>query len=231
MSFVTLQSRYAFVCRAPAYRLSLVHGMILLVAGLSSVLLMKAYIFPLSARATPSPDLILDHLPALSSYGIAVYGPAFITILLLCHLFLRPWYAPVVWKSVGLLFLLRAGFIVLTPLGIPSHQYHTVATSALQSITYSGNDFFFSGHVAFPFLLALIFWKDIYIRYTYLLLMFVIAAAVLLEHVHYSIDVFAAPFIVYGVWVACKKYFRTDIDTVVTAQARFFSVQALRFWL
>jgi hypothetical protein len=221
MSFATLRSRYAFVCQAPGYKRSLAWGSLLLVVGPSSVLFVKPYILAFAGGAAPSPDLILDHIPAISTYGVAVFGPAVIALVLACHLLAMPWYAPVVWKSVGLLYLLRAGFIVLTPLGIPGDQFHTLATTLLQSITYSGNDFFFSGHVAFPFLLALAFWQHAFIRSIYLVLTCVMAAAVLLEHVHYSIDVAGAPFIVYGLWAACKKYCPADMDVVASAEVRF----------
>jgi membrane-associated phospholipid phosphatase len=39
-------------------------------------------------------------------------------------------------------------------------------------------------------------------------------ASVLLAHVHYSIDVFAAPFIVYGVFVIAAKVFPAGLCTV-----------------
>ena len=44
-------------------------------------------------------------------------------------------------------------------------------------------------------------------RYLFLFLTVFFGASVLLAHVHYSIDVFAAPFIVYGMYVITKKLF------------------------
>jgi len=202
---------------------SLVWSALVLVIGIISVLLIKASIFPLSIGAAPSTDLILDRIPTFGSYGIAVYGPVVVLSILVVHLFLLPWYAPVAWKTIGFVYLLRACFIILTPLGMPDEQHQKIATSMLQSITYGGNDFFFSGHVAFPFLLALIFWKNRFMRIIYLLLAALLGAAVLAEHVHYSIDVFGAPFVVYCIWAAYNKYFRSDLNFVEAAEARFSS--------
>jgi membrane-associated phospholipid phosphatase len=36
---------------------------------------------------------------------------------------------------------------------------------------------------------------------------FILGASVLLGHVHYSIDVFAAPFMTYTIFVIAKKFF------------------------
>ena len=75
--------------------------------------------------------------------------------------------------------------------------------------TFQGN-FFYSGHTAFPFLLALIFWDNKYLRYLFLFLTVFFGASVLLAHVHYSIDVFAAPFIVYGMFIITTRLFPHD---------------------
>ncbi len=58
--------------------------------------------------------------------------------------------------------------------------------------------------------MALIFWNDKFWRRIFLVLSFVFAASVLLSHVHYSIDVFAAPFITYGIFKIAAKFFPRD---------------------
>ena len=57
-------------------------------------------------------------------------------------------------------------------------------------------DLFFSGHTATLFLLFLIADKKS-LKIIFLSCTLVVAAAVILQHVHYTVDVFAAPFIVY----------------------------------
>ena len=57
-------------------------------------------------------------------------------------------------------------------------------------------DLFFSGHTATLFLFFLIADKK-YLKIIFLSCTLVVAAAVILQHVHYTVDVFAAPFIAY----------------------------------
>src|SRR5258708_19171404 len=47
-------------------------------------------------------------------------------------------------------------------------------------------------------------------RRFFLVLAFLFGISVLLAHVHYSIDVFAAPFITYGVFVITSRLFKRD---------------------
>lgn len=57
-------------------------------------------------------------------------------------------------------------------------------------------DLFFSGHTATLLILFLVSQKKI-IKFIFLISLIVVAASVLLQHVHYSIDVFAALFFTY----------------------------------
>lgn len=65
-------------------------------------------------------------------------------------------------------------------------------------------DLFFSGHTATLFLLFLAIDKKPF-RQLFLLLTVMVAAGVLLQHVHYFIDVFAAPFFTYGSFIIVKR--------------------------
>ena len=58
--------------------------------------------------------------------------------------------------------------------------------------------------------MALIFWDDTVLRRIFLILTVAFGAAVLLAHVHYSIDVFSAPFIVYGMYIITQKLWPDD---------------------
>lgn len=57
-------------------------------------------------------------------------------------------------------------------------------------------DLFFSGHTATLFILFLVSQKKT-IRYIFLISLIIVAVSVLLQHVHYTIDVFAALFFTY----------------------------------
>jgi hypothetical protein len=65
-------------------------------------------------------------------------------------------------------------------------------------------DLFFSGHTATLFILFLVSEKKI-IKSVFLISTIVVAISVLLQHVHYTIDVFAAPFFVYVCYMMLKS--------------------------
>lgn len=60
-------------------------------------------------------------------------------------------------------------------------------------------DLFFSGHTATIFIMYLVSEKKIF-RMFFLISSIVIGLAVTIQHVHYSVDVIAAPFFAYGVY-------------------------------
>lgn len=65
-------------------------------------------------------------------------------------------------------------------------------------------DLFFSGHTATLFILFLVFDKKVP-RYLFLFLTILIAISVLLQHVHYTIDVFSALFFTYSCYKLLRK--------------------------
>jgi len=74
-------------------------------------------------------------------------------------------------------------------------------------------DLFFSGHTATLFILFLISEKKI-IKSVFLISTIAVAIAVLLQHVHYTIDVFAAPFFVYVCYIILKSI-KTKLNSKV----------------
>jgi membrane-associated phospholipid phosphatase len=64
-------------------------------------------------------------------------------------------------------------------------------------------DLFFSGHTATLFMLFLVIDKKPY-KQIFLILTVIVAASVIIQHVHYFIDVFAAPFFTCGSYLVVK---------------------------
>lgn len=65
-------------------------------------------------------------------------------------------------------------------------------------------DLFFSGHTSTLFLLFLVVKKK-KIKLVFLLLTFAVAVCVLVQHVHYTVDVIAAPFFAYAAFVFADR--------------------------
>ena len=65
-------------------------------------------------------------------------------------------------------------------------------------------DLFFSGHTATLFLLFLVIDKKPY-KQIFLFLTMLVGVCVILQHVHYFIDVFSAPFFTYGCYILVKR--------------------------
>lgn len=171
---------------------------------LSLVLLAVAafleYLSGLYVARTPGanvPDLILDNVPTFNFGIFFVYGGAVsVALLLLYPLVFKIKEFHKVISQFSLLVLVRSLSITLTHLNPPMDALKFHVPWWFAYFTFQ-NDMFFSGHTAIPFLGFLLF-KNSKIRYLFLALSIFMGATVLLIHVHYSIDVFAAFFITYG---------------------------------
>ena len=83
------------------------------------------------------------------------------------------------------------------------------SNSIINKVSF-GSDLFFSGHTGLPFLLALIWWRELPFRLVFLSFSFFFAIVVLLGHMHYSIDVLGAFFITYTIFHLLEKFFKKD---------------------
>ena len=155
-------------------------------------------------------DLILDHLPTYDVEAIFLYGIVLFFVFVGILVTLRPRRAPFVMKSLSAFILIRSFFVILTHLG-PSLQQTPLDTNStiVNTITFNG-DLFFSGHTGLPFLMALVFWKEKKLRIFFLALSLFFGVVVLMGHLHYSIDVFSAFFITYGIFQIASRLFPKD---------------------
>ena len=162
-------------------------------------------------------DLLLDHLPVVDVDFFYIQGFAIFILFVFAVALYEPKNIPFLTKSIALFTLIRSAFITLTHIGpFPS-------TAPLDAGRVSGffnftGDLFFSGHTGVPFLLALLFWRQTFLRRFFLFASVFFAVIVLLGHYHYSIDVFAAYFITFAIYAIAKKIFPKDFQRSETTE-------------
>jgi hypothetical protein len=170
------------------------------------------------ANVTPVGDLLLDNLPTVDLDFFIIQGALLSTLITIILFLIKPKYLPFSVKALALFIIIRSFFISLTHLGANLHQL-TLDTDSIGFGMYdflynAKNDFFFSGHVGAVFLFALIFWKEPFWRNLFFLISFIFAVSMIFAHMHYSIDIFAAPFITYSIFIIAKKLFKKDFDLI-----------------
>ena len=62
--------------------------------------------------------------------------------------------------------------------------------------------------------MGLIMWEEKFWRYAYLASSIVFGIAVLFAHVHYTIDVLAAPYMAYGIFKMSQYFFADDYKMI-----------------
>jgi len=188
-------------------------GILLLILSVIIQIVLGRFSSRVAVNAPSVQDIFLDNLPLVNLSPVIVGGAIVLWIFAWVLLIIDPRRLIFATKAIALYIISRAFFFSLTHIGPYPLQYspstHNHGFGLYHLVTFQGN-FFYSGHTAFPFLLALIFWDNKYLRWLFLALTVIFGASVLLAHVHYSIDVFAAPFIVYGMYAVTKKLFPRD---------------------
>lgn len=156
-------------------------------------------------------DIILDNIPTINLEYIFSYGMIiFLFVLLFYTLFFKVKQFHTVAFSFSTLIFVRSFFITLTHLGKPADAAIMTNLPGIYQALNFHNDLFFSGHAALPFMAWLLFRKE-NIGPFFLFMTIVLSFTVLVMHLHYSIDVFAAFFITYALYKFSKwfseKYF------------------------
>jgi hypothetical protein len=154
-------------------------------------------------------DILLDNLPLVNTDIIFSEGALVFVLLIVFLLIKEPKIIPFVLKSIALFICIRSLFVIMTHLGPFPYRIVTDFDN-LRYVSTSGADLFFSGHTGLPFLMAFLFWKNRNLRLFFLFSSFAAAAAVLLGHLHYTIDVFSAFFISYGIYRIALRIFPKD---------------------
>lgn len=193
---------------------SLATGLGLFIVALTTQILANKYVNGLSG--TPVDDVILKYLPTVNVGFLIVQGALILTAIGFLLFLCKPKYIFFGLKALAIFTFVRSFLITLTHLGPHPNQlvfnpdgFGFEIYAFIFNIT---NDFFFSGHTGIPILLALIFWPEKKWRIFFFSVSLVLGVSVLLAHVHYSIDVFAAPFITYSIFSITKFLFPKDYE-------------------
>jgi len=154
-------------------------------------------------------DIILSNLRTFDVDGLFIYGGFCIFLIITFFCLLEPKKMPFILKSISFFVLTRSIFVSLTHIAPFPSQIAIASTNFLNHFIFSG-DLFFSGHTGLPFLMALIYWHEKYVRYFFLAMSIFFGCVVLLGHLHYSIDVLSAFYITYSIYNLNKYFFKKD---------------------
>ena len=141
-------------------------------------------------------DPVLNRIPAIevSPY---IFGLIYSTVVIaLIYVIPYPLILLRGMQAYSLLMLLRICCLYLFPLE-PDKSIIPLEDPFIDNLFYSKNvitkDLFFSGHVSTLFLLFLII-PNQKLKHFFFIVTILVAVLMLVQHVHYSIDVLAAPF-------------------------------------
>jgi len=206
--FKTWKSKWKHLLGNKSYKFSLIIGVISLITA--TFIMKKTSAFVDNEMYPAVGDLILDAINTVNVEFLFVWGfYSIIASIFIYPIFFKPEIAPFMLKTFAIMMVVRSIAISLTHVGPPDgffyDQMSDLINNPLKDLFFR-NDLFFSGHTAFPFLAFLVF-KETKFRWFMLAASILMGITVLLMHVHYSIDVFAAFFIAHGVYTITDKIF------------------------
>lgn len=194
---------------------SLMNAIILLALAVIFQYYASAYVNRVPSNSVA--DLFLSILPVVNLNFIIVEGALCAILFSILLILAKPKYLLFVLKTAAVFIATRAVFIAVTHIGIYPGQVGPDPTGFFDHI-YTGlgleAGFFFSGHTGLPFLMALIMWDEKFWRYAYLILSVIFGIAVLFAHVHYTMDVLAAPYMAYGIFKMSQYFFAEDYKLI-----------------
>lgn len=159
-------------------------------------------------------DPILSHLKAVDltwPLFSLIYGAILGAISLLLY---YPKQLILLFEAYALMVLMRIAMMFLLPLNPPSGMIllqDPFVSFFVQGTTLT-KDLFFSGHTATMFLLCLVVpekYKQIFLVVTVL-----VAAGVLFQKVHYSVDVAVAPFVSFVALYWARRFFCQGLNNI-----------------
>jgi len=204
-----LKERYKFLWFTTHFR-SAVPGAILLFIA-SAIANTLGAIYATEKASNPVTDIILSNIPTFDVDAPFVYGVMLLIVFIVTLLLIHPKRIPFTLYSLSIFFFVRAVFVSMTHLAPYPTHIAIDFQSRIILMLFAGGDEFFSGHTGTPFLMALLFWREKWLRYVFLAWSIFFGVIVLLGHIHYTIDVFSAFFITFGIyhiarWLFPKEY-------------------------
>jgi membrane-associated phospholipid phosphatase len=184
-------------------------GLIVFCAGMGLNVASQTYLHNYISEGKTLPmlsDLILDNLPVLKVaiiYDIVALIPIIIAVL---YMFQKNNYnrIPFFLLMIGIFYIVRGVFIVLTPFGNPpmfngsDPLFHGFANYELGVYP--------SGHAGVVFLLLLLV-KDRVLRWVIGICLIIVICSLFLAHGHYSIDILSGIFFSYAIYSYGEKHF------------------------
>jgi len=203
-AFYTSQPSWRQAWQQPAFRIRLIASLLILAVILG--LLPHFFVYIEKREGIILHDWLLQRLPAMDvsvSVFIVIWGAAVFGIFRLIQ---QPYIFQVALWSYILLTITRVFTITLVPLNPPIGLI--VLADPLANRFYGEHfitkDLFYSGHTATLFLIFFCLEKKID-KLIILLASIAVGVLVLLQHVHYSIDVLMAPVFAWLCYYAGKK--------------------------
>lgn len=140
----------------------------------------------------------------------------FSVIAALISLINKPAYLFLALQSYGVMLLFRMLVMYLSPLEAPEKiiPLHDPFVQMFGTGDILTKDLFFSGHTATMFVLFLAV-KNKILKVIFLITTILVGLAVIFQHVHYTVDVVAAPFFSYASYkivLGIKQYLKVAVE-------------------
>jgi len=200
----SFQQRWQMAWQNKNFRQLFVTGFILLVAVLGFL----PFFFKLieQREGLVMNDLLLKHFTPYNvstTIFIVIWGTALLSIVRCIQ---QPSILIVLLWGYVLLTILRMVTITLVPLNPPASllELKDPLSNTFYGSKFITKDLFFSGHTSTMFLMYLCF-KNKWDRTVGLLASIIVGVLVLVQHIHYTMDVLAVPPFTYLIFIAAKK--------------------------
>lgn len=192
-----LKSRYFYI------------GLISVFAGIGLNIASQTYLHNYISQGKSLPmlsDLILDNLPHIDVsliYDIVALIPIILAVVYVFH---KKDYnrIPFLLLMVGLFYIVRGIFIVLTPFGNP--PMFNGSNPLFHGFSNYELGVYPSGHAGNVFLLLLLV-KDRFYKWIIGICLIIVILALFLSHGHYSIDILSGIFFSYAIRAFGEKHF------------------------